>query len=126
MKLFYIGIHRTPVPGSSNSKSLELASVKDVSKFSFFERASVEQFMSFFADTVATRTEPGQRQSVEEGERMYYFTFYFFIYSFLKINQMKNLKRNLNNQLDFYGIYFFDSKIYIYIHKIGNIKLDDC
>lgn len=29
---------------------------------------SVSQFMSFFADTVALRTNPGQRQSVEEGD----------------------------------------------------------
>lgn len=63
MKLFYIGIIRNNTKG----EGLELASVKDVSSFSFFERSSVTQFMSFFADTVASRTNPGQRQSVQEG-----------------------------------------------------------
>lgn len=63
MKLFYIGIIRNNTKG----EGIELASVKDVSNFSFFERSSVSQFMTFFADTVASRTNPGQRQSVQEG-----------------------------------------------------------
>lgn len=84
MKLYYIGILRTPKSGpvktapgpnsgSDQPKSLELSSAKDLSSFSFFERSSVGQFMSFFADTVASRTDPGQRQSIEEGQSEYIF-----------------------------------------------------
>lgn len=76
MKLYYIGVLRTPKDGAATSesgpKSLELASAKDLSSFSFFERASVGQFMSFFSDTVASRTAPGQRQSIEEGQSKYF------------------------------------------------------
>ncbi|ODV94883.1 hypothetical protein PACTADRAFT_50734 [Pachysolen tannophilus NRRL Y-2460] len=64
MKIFYIGILRN----QKGTKTIELSSARDVSSFSFFERASVNQFMTFFAETVAGRTEPGQRQSVEEGQ----------------------------------------------------------
>lgn len=62
MKLYYIGILKT-----TGTKAIELTHAKDLSQFSFFERASVGQFMSFFAETVSQRTQPGQRQSVEEG-----------------------------------------------------------
>lgn len=62
MKIYYIGILR-----SSGDKALELTSARDLSQFSFFERNGVSQFMTFFAETVSQRTQPGQRQSVEEG-----------------------------------------------------------
>lgn len=62
MKIYYIGIFR-----SDPEKALELSEVKDLSQFGYFERSSVGQFMTFFAETVATRTTAGQRQSVEEG-----------------------------------------------------------
>ncbi|CCH61873.1 hypothetical protein TBLA_0F03360 [Henningerozyma blattae CBS 6284] len=62
MKIYYMGIFR-----SGGEKALELTEVKDLSQFGYFERGSVGQFMTFFAETVATRTSPGQRQSVEEG-----------------------------------------------------------
>ncbi|EGW34806.1 uncharacterized protein SPAPADRAFT_57881 [Spathaspora passalidarum NRRL Y-27907] len=61
MKIYYIGILRT------GDKTLELTSARDLSQFSFFERNSVSQFMTFFAETVSKRTQAGQRQSVEEG-----------------------------------------------------------
>lgn len=62
MKIYYIGILR-----SSGDKALELTSARDLSQFSFFERNGVSQFMTFFAEIVSQRTQPGQRQSVEEG-----------------------------------------------------------
>ena len=62
MKIYYIGILR-----SSGDKALELTSARDLSQFSIFERNGVSQFMTFFAETVSQRTQPGQRQSVEEG-----------------------------------------------------------
>ncbi|VVT56841.1 uncharacterized protein SAPINGB_P005328 [Magnusiomyces paraingens] len=67
MKIFYIGILRIDQQGGAH-EALELASVREMSSFSFFERSSVSQFMTFFANTVAARTSPGQRQSIEEGE----------------------------------------------------------
>lgn len=62
MKIYYIGVFR-----SDSEKALELSEVNDLSQFGYFERSSVGQFMTFFAETVATRTSAGQRQSVEEG-----------------------------------------------------------
>lgn len=46
---------------------MELAASRDLSQFSFFERSSVSQFMTFFSETVSQRTPAGQRQSIEEG-----------------------------------------------------------
>lgn len=60
MKVYYIGILK------ADSDAVELAASKDVSSFSFFERSSVGQFMTFFSTTIATRTAKGQRQSIEE------------------------------------------------------------
>ncbi|QLG71655.1 hypothetical protein HG535_0B07010 [Zygotorulaspora mrakii] len=62
MKLYYIGVFR-----NGDGKALELTETKDLSQFGFFERNSVGQFMTFFAETVASRTNAGQRQSIEEG-----------------------------------------------------------
>lgn len=61
MKIYYIGVLK------SSSEAVELACAKDLSSFSFFERSSVGQFMSFFSGTIAARTSKGQRQSIEEG-----------------------------------------------------------
>ncbi|CDR41042.1 CYFA0S06e00584g1_1 [Cyberlindnera fabianii] len=63
MKIYYIGV----LKNSDADSAVELASAKDLSDFSFFERTSVGQFMSFFSTTIAKRTEAGKRQSVEEG-----------------------------------------------------------
>ncbi|KAK9234446.1 Longin-like domain-containing protein [Lipomyces kononenkoae] len=63
MKLYYIGIFR-----NSTKPAVELCGAKELSSFSFFERKSVGEFLTFFGTTVAERTAPGQRQSVEENE----------------------------------------------------------
>lgn len=63
MKIYYIGIFSN----RESNKSLELTEVKDLCQFGFFERSSVGQFMTFFSETVASRTQKGQRQSIEEG-----------------------------------------------------------
>lgn len=65
MKVYYIGILKKD---PSSTECLELAKAKDLSQFGFFERSSVSQFMSFFANTVAYRTDKGLRQSIEEGD----------------------------------------------------------
>lgn len=62
MKLYYIGVLK-----NDGSKALELTCAKELSQFLFFEKSSVSQFMTFFAETVSSRTNAGQRQSVEEG-----------------------------------------------------------
>lgn len=61
MKIYYIGILKV------GDKVVELCSARDLSQFSFFERSSVSQFMTFFSETVSQRTPSGQRQSIEEG-----------------------------------------------------------
>lgn len=62
MKLFYIGVLFKDV-----SKTTEIVSEKDLSLFSFFEKSSVSQFMTFFSETISHRTKEGERQSVGEG-----------------------------------------------------------
>lgn len=62
MKIYYIGILKV-----GGEKAVELCSARDLSQFSFFERSSVSQFMTFFSETVSQRTTAGQRQSIEEG-----------------------------------------------------------
>lgn len=61
MKIYYIGILKV------KDSVVELAAARDLSQFSFFERSSVSQFMTFFSETVSQRTQAGQRQSIEEG-----------------------------------------------------------
>lgn len=64
MKIYYIGVLK------AGQDAVELCKAKDVSQFSFFERSSVDQFMTFFSTTIAARTNKGQRQSIEEGNYM--------------------------------------------------------
>ncbi len=64
MRLYYVGIVR---PKSGAKKTLTLSEEKNLTDFSFFQRTSVGQFMTFFAETIAERTKPSERQSVEEG-----------------------------------------------------------
>ncbi|KAJ3997479.1 snare protein YKT6 [Lentinula boryana] len=43
-----------------------LATASDLSQYSFYQKGSVAEFMSFFSRTVVDRTPQGQRQSVQE------------------------------------------------------------
>ncbi|KAL3747901.1 hypothetical protein ACJRO7_016680 [Eucalyptus globulus] len=45
-----------------------LANATDVSRFGYFQRSSVKEFIVFVGRTVARRTPPGQRQSVQHEE----------------------------------------------------------
>lgn len=65
MQIYYIGIVR---PKGTAGKTVSLSEEKDLSTFSFFQRSSIGQFMTFFAQTISERTSSDQRQSVEEGE----------------------------------------------------------
>jgi len=62
MKIFSLSVILTPQSGPS----IILASADDLSSFSFYQKGSVREFMSFFSRTVAERTSHGQRQSVQE------------------------------------------------------------
>ncbi|KAM0788005.1 hypothetical protein ACM66B_006205 [Microbotryomycetes sp. NB124-2] len=43
-----------------------VAAATDLSSFSFYQRGAIGEFMNFFSRTVAERTQPGQRQTVQE------------------------------------------------------------
>ncbi|KAK9275171.1 hypothetical protein L1049_022432 [Liquidambar formosana] len=50
------------------SDAIILANACDVSHFGYFQRSNVKQFIVFGGRTIATRTPPGQRQSVQHEE----------------------------------------------------------
>ncbi|ERN05063.1 hypothetical protein AMTR_s00053p00105350 [Amborella trichopoda] len=50
------------------SEPLVLASASDVSQFGYFQRTGAKEFILFVGRTVAKRTPPGQRQSVQHEE----------------------------------------------------------
>ncbi|KAG8078581.1 hypothetical protein GUJ93_ZPchr0007g5076 [Zizania palustris] len=54
--------------GGSGSEAAVLANATDVSHFGFFQRSAAREFIVFVARTVAQRTQPGQRQSVQHEE----------------------------------------------------------
>jgi len=62
MKIYSLTILNVP----TNGQAAPLASASDLSSFSFYQRGSVAEFMTFFSKTVAERTKAGQRQSVQE------------------------------------------------------------
>lgn len=62
MKIFSISVVHAPPSGPS----VILSNANDLGSFSFYQRGSVGEFMSFFTKTVAERTPQGQRQSVQE------------------------------------------------------------
>ncbi|KAK7062576.1 hypothetical protein VNI00_000064 [Paramarasmius palmivorus] len=62
MKVYHIAVVLAPPSGASTV----LCSASDLSSFSFYQRGSVGEFMSFMSKTVAERTAQGQRQSVQE------------------------------------------------------------
>ncbi|KAG9038787.1 palmitoyltransferase [Tulasnella sp. JGI-2019a] len=62
MKIYSLAIISVPASG----QAVSLTSASDLSSFSFYQRGSVAEFMTFFCKTVAERTKAGQRQSVQE------------------------------------------------------------
>ncbi|OJJ50704.1 hypothetical protein ASPZODRAFT_137852 [Penicilliopsis zonata CBS 506.65] len=61
MKIFYMGVLR-----NDSKPAVELCGESDLSSFSRFTRDNYSEFMMLFCKTVAERTQPGQRQDVEE------------------------------------------------------------
>ncbi|KAL5996295.1 VAMP-like protein ykt61 [Asimina triloba] len=53
---------------SSGTEPIMLAHASDVSQFGYFQRPGVREFILFVGRTVAKRTPPGQRQSVQHEE----------------------------------------------------------
>ncbi|KIM54711.1 hypothetical protein SCLCIDRAFT_1221726 [Scleroderma citrinum Foug A] len=62
MKVYSLSIAHAP----PSSPSTVLSSAVDLSSFSFYQRGSVSEFLTFFSKTVIERTSQGQRQSVQE------------------------------------------------------------
>ncbi|KIK66224.1 hypothetical protein GYMLUDRAFT_38037 [Collybiopsis luxurians FD-317 M1] len=62
VKVYSISVMLAP----PSQPSTVLVYATDLSQFSFYQRGSVGEFMSFFSRTVAERTAQGQRQSVQE------------------------------------------------------------
>ncbi|KAG0047238.1 palmitoyltransferase [Gryganskiella cystojenkinii] len=61
MKIFAIAVvHNNIKPAKT------IVDEKDLTSFSFFQRSSVGEFMTFMSQTIAEKTQPGQRQSIEE------------------------------------------------------------
>jgi synaptobrevin family protein YKT6 len=61
MKLYYVG-----VLDNTKKPALQLCAAHELSDFSRFTRNEYGNFMTMISKTVAERTGPGQRQSVEE------------------------------------------------------------
>lgn len=62
MKIYSLSVILITPSGPSTT----LASAHDLSSFSFYQKGSVGEFMTFFSKTIAERTAQGQRQSVQE------------------------------------------------------------
>ena len=62
MKIYSISVVLAPPSGAS----VVLSNASDLSSFSFYQRGSVGEFMTFLSKTVAERTPQGQRQTVQE------------------------------------------------------------
>ena len=62
MKIYSLAVILAPPSGPSAT----LCHATDLSSFSFYQKGSVGEFMTFFTKTVAERTSQGARQSVQE------------------------------------------------------------
>lgn len=62
MKIYSLAVVLSPPSGPSAI----LSQASDLSSFSFYQKGSVGEFMTFFTKTVAERTSQGQRQTVQE------------------------------------------------------------
>jgi hypothetical protein len=62
MKIYSLAVILAPPTGPCAT----LSNASDLSSFSFYQRGSVGEFLSFFTKTVVERTPQGARQSVQE------------------------------------------------------------
>ncbi|KAG0237470.1 synaptobrevin-like protein ykt6 [Mortierella sp. GBAus27b] len=63
MKLYAIFVVRNDAKPAK-----AIVEAKELSSFGFFQRSSIGEFMTFMAQTISEKTQPGQRQSIEQGE----------------------------------------------------------
>ncbi|XP_010930991.1 VAMP-like protein YKT61 [Elaeis guineensis] len=72
MKITALLVLRCAISGGDSSSGpsdpVVLANASDVSHFGYFQRAAAKEFILFVGRTVAKRTPPGQRQSVQHEE----------------------------------------------------------
>ncbi|KAG0266578.1 palmitoyltransferase [Mortierella polycephala] len=61
MKIYAIYVVRNNVKPAKS-----IVDAKDLTSFGFFQRSSIAEFMTFMSQTIAEKTQPGQRQSIEE------------------------------------------------------------
>ena len=66
MKLFQLGILRKGP--DTNDVAIMLVQGTELSSFGFFQRGTVKEMITFFTKTIAERTPPGLRQSVQKEE----------------------------------------------------------
>lgn len=65
VRLYSLQVHYKGVNSATTLKA-----AFDLQSFSFFQRGSVQEFMTFVSKTMVERTQPTSRQSVKEGEYM--------------------------------------------------------
>ena len=65
MKIYALSIVLTPEGGSAKV----LNSASDLSSFSFYQRGTISEFLTFFSGLVAERTQPGERQSFTDVDK---------------------------------------------------------
>ena len=51
-----------------------LGKAEDVAEFGYFQRGSVREMLTFISRTIVKRTQPGQRQSVEQDQYLVHVT----------------------------------------------------
>lgn len=62
MKVYALSVLEVPPNGSATV----LSSAQDLSSFSFYQRGTVAEFLTFFTRTVAERVRAGNRESIQE------------------------------------------------------------
>ncbi|KAF1842632.1 snare-like protein [Cucurbitaria berberidis CBS 394.84] len=67
MKIVYIGVLK-----NDSKPAVELSLERELTSYSRFTRGSISEFTSVFAQTVAERTRPGQRQDVEQDQYVFH------------------------------------------------------
>ena len=65
MKIYAISILSVSQGGSAKI----LTSASDLSSFSFYQRGTIAEFLSFFSGLVSERTQPGERQSFTDVDK---------------------------------------------------------
>ncbi|KAI5116479.1 hypothetical protein M0805_003508 [Coniferiporia weirii] len=68
MKIYALSVLEAPPSASATV----LANAQDLSSFSFYQRGTVGEFLTFFTRTVAERTPAGQRQSLTENNYVFH------------------------------------------------------